>query len=143
MERNVSLPHMSSLYESNDIFSKISCHIGLNANIKNHRDEMTTDVFCAAGLILPDKGGRQLTVGGWNGDSNFGVRLYTPDGSDGVNGTNQWQENTSKLTLQLPRWYPSAMIMANGSIMIVRISSPLFGLEIMPASTLWSFLISF
>lgn len=82
-------------------------------------NEMITDVFCAAGLILPDKAGRQLTVGGWNGDSNFGVRLYVPDGSDGVNGTNQWQEDPSKLTLQLPRWYPSAMVMANGSIMIV------------------------
>jgi hypothetical protein len=83
---------------------------------------MITDVFCAAGVILPDKAGRQLTIGGWNGDSNFGVRLYVPDGSDGVNGTNQWQEDPSTLTLQLPRWYPSAMVMANGSIMIVRTS---------------------
>lgn len=89
---------------------------------KDYRNEMITDVFCAAGVILPDKAGRQLTIGGWNGDSNFGVRLYVPDGSDGVNGTNQWQEDPSTLTLQLPRWYPSAMVMANGSIMIVRTS---------------------
>jgi hypothetical protein len=95
----------------------------INTNFENYRNEMITDVFCAAGLILPDKGGRQLTIGGWNGDSNFGIRLYLPDGSDGVNGTNQWQENPSNLTLQLPRWYPSAMIMANGSIMIVCIPS--------------------
>jgi hypothetical protein len=98
-------------------YPKLSWRI--NANFKNYRNEMITDVFCAAGLILPDKGGRQLTIGGWNGDSNFGVRLYLPDGSDGVNGTNQWQENPSNLTLQLPRWYPSAMIMANGSILVV------------------------
>lgn len=32
-----------------------------------------TDVFCAAGLTLPDKAGRQLTAGGWAGISNFGV----------------------------------------------------------------------
>jgi hypothetical protein len=83
---------------------------------------MYTDVFCAAGLTLPDKAGRQLTVGGWNADSNWGVRLYTPDGSPGVNGTNQWEENPNSpggLVLQLPRWYPSAMVMANGSILIV------------------------
>lgn len=44
---------------------------------------METDVFCSAGLTLPDKAGRQLTVGGWAGQSNFGVRLYWPDGSAG------------------------------------------------------------
>jgi len=49
-----------------------------------------TDVFCSAGLILPDKGGRQLTVGGWSGDSTFGTRLYWPDGSAGVPGTHDW-----------------------------------------------------
>ena len=59
--------------------------------------EMTglqSDVFCAAGLTLPDKAGRQLTAGGWAGESNFGIRLYVPDGGAGVNGTNQctcWQ----------------------------------------------------
>lgn len=80
---------------------------------------MQTDVFCAAGLTLPDKVGRQLTVAGWNFASNWGVRLYWPDGSDGVKGTNQWQEAPEYTTLQLPRWYPSAIIMANGSILIV------------------------
>jgi hypothetical protein len=70
---------------------------------------MTTDVFCAAGLTLPDKGGRQLSVGDWNGNPNGGVSLYLPDGSDGVNGTNQWQENPTNLTLLLSRWYPFAM----------------------------------
>ncbi|KAL2063582.1 hypothetical protein VTL71DRAFT_5387 [Oculimacula yallundae] len=80
---------------------------------------LQTDVFCAAGLTLPDKVGRQLTVGGWAGDANFGVRLYWPDGSDGVAGVNQWVEDPAALKLQVPRWYPSAMIMANGSILVV------------------------
>src|SRR5690606_18911650 len=35
-----------------------------------------TDVFCAAGVTLPDKVGRQLNIGGWSGESTFGVRLY-------------------------------------------------------------------
>jgi len=61
---------------------------------------MQTDVFCAAGLILPDKAGRHITVGGWAGDSNFGVRLYWPDGSAGVKGTNEWIEDPGVLTLQ-------------------------------------------
>lgn len=49
---------------------------------------MDTDVFCSAGLTLPDKAGRQVTFGGWAGQSNFGVRTYWPDGSAGVPGTN-------------------------------------------------------
>jgi hypothetical protein len=62
---------------------------------------LKTDVFCAAGVILPDKVGRQMTVGGWNFDSTFGMRLYWPDGSAGVNGTNDWQENRDELHLQV------------------------------------------
>ena len=80
---------------------------------------LQTDVFCSAGLTLPDKAGRQLTVAGWAGDSNFGIRLYWPDGSAGVPGTNEWVEDPNDLKLQVARWYPSAMIMANGSILIV------------------------
>ena len=80
---------------------------------------MQTDVFCAAGLTLPDKAGRQITIGGWAGQSNFGIRLYWPDGSAGVKGTNEWAEDPVHLQLQVPRWYPSAMIMANGSILVV------------------------
>ncbi|KAL3424090.1 WSC domain-containing protein [Phlyctema vagabunda] len=78
-----------------------------------------TDVFCAAGLILPDRGGRQLTIGGWAGVSNYGIRLYLPDGSAGVKGKNQWMEDPQNLQLQVPRWYPSALIMANGSILVI------------------------
>jgi hypothetical protein len=77
-----------------------------------------TDIFCSGGLTLPDKGGRQLTVGGWSGTSTFGVRLYWPDGSAGVNGTHDWQENENELTLQTSRWYPSTMMMSNGSILV-------------------------
>ncbi|KAI4200824.1 MAG: hypothetical protein LQ346_002305 [Caloplaca aetnensis] len=78
-----------------------------------------TDVFCSAGLTLPDKVGRQINIGGWSGTSTFGVRLYWPDGSPGVPGVNDWQENVNELTLQKGRWYPSAMILTNGSILVV------------------------
>ena len=60
-----------------------------------------TDVFCSASIILPDKGGRQINVGGWSLESTYGVRLYYPDGSPGVNGTHDWQENVNELTLQV------------------------------------------
>jgi hypothetical protein len=33
---------------------------------------LKTDTFCAAGLVLPDRGGRQLNVGGWSAESTFG-----------------------------------------------------------------------
>lgn len=60
-----------------------------------------TDVFCSGSIILPDLGARQINVGGWSLDSTFGVRLYTPDGSPGVNGTNDWEENVNELSLQV------------------------------------------
>ena len=60
-----------------------------------------SDVFCSASIVLPDKGARQLNVGGWSLDSTQGVRLYWPDGSAGVNGTNDWQENYQELHLQV------------------------------------------
>jgi len=60
-----------------------------------------SDVFCSASIVLPDKGARQLNVGGWSLESTYGVRLYTPDGSPGVNGTNDWEENHSELSLQV------------------------------------------
>jgi hypothetical protein len=78
-----------------------------------------TDVFCSASLTLPDRVGRQINIGGWSGVSNFGVRLYWPDGSPGVPGTNDWQENHNEVALLNARWYASAMIMANGSILVV------------------------
>ncbi len=65
---------------------------------------VATDVFCAAGLIMPDKAGRQLNVGGWSADSLSGVRLYTPDGAPGVQSTNDWKENFNELKLQNGRW---------------------------------------
>lgn len=96
-----------------------------------------TDVFCAAGVTLPDAAGRQLIVGGWSGDSTFGVRLYAPDGSDGVKGKNDWEENVDELSLQDGRWYPSAMNMANGSILVIggqegSNGAPVPTLEILP-----------
>ena len=56
-----------------------------------------TDVFCSAGLTLPDRAGRQLNIGGWSADSLHGVRLYWPDGSAGVWGKNDWEENVRDL----------------------------------------------
>ncbi|PVH72774.1 copper radical oxidase [Cadophora sp. DSE1049] len=78
-----------------------------------------TDIFCAGGLTLPDKAGRQINVGGWANDATYGIRLYWPDGSPGVAGTNDWQENVNEVSLQNGRWYPAPMIMANGSILVV------------------------
>ncbi|KAF8130538.1 copper radical oxidase [Boletus edulis] len=77
-----------------------------------------SDIFCSASLVLPDKGARQINIGGWT-DYTTGIRFYTPDGSAGVNGTNDWQENAGEVQLQRGRWYPTAMMMPNGSILVV------------------------
>ncbi|KAF8169268.1 copper radical oxidase [Mycena galopus ATCC 62051] len=80
---------------------------------------LKSDVFCSGSIILPDIGARQLNVGGWSLDSTKGVRLYTPDGSPGVNGTNDWQENFEELHLQVQRWYPTAAMLPNGTVMVI------------------------
>jgi hypothetical protein len=78
-----------------------------------------TDIFCAAGVTLPDKAGRQLNIGGWSGRSTYGVRLYTPDGSEGTPGKNDWEENNAAVSLLDGRWYPSAINLANGSVFVI------------------------
>ncbi|KAF7291129.1 hypothetical protein MIND_01256100 [Mycena indigotica] len=78
-----------------------------------------SNIFCSGSIILPDKAGRQLNVGGWSEDSTKGVRLYTPDGSPGINGTNDWEENFTELKLQRQRWYPTAAMLPNGTVMVL------------------------
>jgi len=96
-----------------------------------------SDVFCSASLTLPDKVGRQINIGGWAEESVFGIRLYWPNGSPGVPSTNDWQEDYNELHLQVARWYPSALTLANGSILVVggevgSNSAPSPTLEILP-----------
>ncbi|WPH02215.1 Hypothetical protein R9X50_00507000 [Acrodontium crateriforme] len=100
-------------------------------------DGITTDVFCSAGLVLPDKGARQINIGGWSGESTYGIRFYTPNGELGTNSTNMWEENYNEIALQAGRWYPSAMQMANGSILVVggedgSNGNPVPSLELLP-----------
>ncbi|KAH9979503.1 copper radical oxidase [Lactifluus volemus] len=78
-----------------------------------------TDVFCSAALVLPDKAARILNIGGYSLTSTFGIRFYNPDGGPGINGTNDWEENPTELVLQSGRWYPSAVVLANGSVLVV------------------------
>lgn len=60
-----------------------------------------TDVFCGASIVLPDKAGRQLSLAGWNGASGYAVRFYTPDGSPGIEGKNDWEEDAEYVKLQV------------------------------------------
>jgi hypothetical protein len=66
-----------------------------------------TDVFCSGAIVLPDKAARILNVGGWSLTSTFGIRLYAPNGSPGVNGTNDWEEDPTNLQLQVRLPHPS------------------------------------
>ncbi|KAI0102622.1 copper radical oxidase [Nemania sp. FL0031] len=81
--------------------------------------QLKTDVFCSASLVLPDKAGRQINVGGWSADSLYGVRLFTPQPGLGTNGTNDWEEDVTELALLDARWYPTAMVLSNGSILVM------------------------
>jgi len=77
------------------------------------RSMHVTDIFCSASLTLPDKAGRQINIGGWANDATYGIRLYWPDGSPGIAGNNDWQENVKDVSLQNGRCYPTAMIMVS------------------------------
>lgn len=68
-----------------------------------------SDVFCAGSVILPDKVGRIINVGGWSLESTKGVRLYIPDGGPGKNSTNDWEENYPALALQVNHFPPSTL----------------------------------
>lgn len=96
-----------------------------------------TDVFCSAGLTLPDKKGRQINIGGWSTDSLFGVRFFTPDGAPGIAGESNWEENVEEVAMQVGRWYPSALQLVNGSLLIVggedgSNGKPVPNLEVLP-----------
>jgi hypothetical protein len=89
-----------------------------NFNLAWREMHLDTDVFCSASVMLPDKWGRILNIGGWSAPSTYGVRMYTPDGSPGVASHNDWIESPD-VQLQDGRWYPTALIMANGSVLVV------------------------
>jgi hypothetical protein len=117
-------------------------------------DGVKTDVFCAGSVILPDKAGRQINVGGWSGDSTFGLRLFTPNGVPGTNSTSDWEEDFPALSLQVcnptrcidrsltnwlqrGRWYPTAAVLSNGSVLVIggetgSNAAPQPNLEILP-----------
>lgn len=79
---------------------------------------LKTDVFCSASFTLPDKAGRMINIGGWSAESVYGIRFFTPDSPQGVdNGTNDWEEDYSLLRLFDPRWYPTAIVLSNGSLL--------------------------
>ncbi|KAJ3190888.1 hypothetical protein HK101_008272 [Irineochytrium annulatum] len=77
---------------------------------------VVTDFFCSAALMLPDAPGRILNVGGWADISLEGVRIYNPAAAP---PNNDWQENPSAVHLQLPRWYPTAVTLRNGSVAVI------------------------
>ena len=60
-----------------------------------------TDGFCSSAVVLPDKAARILNAGGYSSQSTFGLRLYSPDGSAGMNGTNDWEEDPNNFHLQV------------------------------------------
>jgi hypothetical protein len=100
-----------------------------------------TNTWCSAAVVLPDKAARILNVAGWSDDASQGLRLYAPDGSPGVNGTNDWEEKPTALRLQVrwhihshiickvsvlsestvqsERWYPTALVLSNGSVLVM------------------------
>jgi len=54
-------------------------------------------------------------------------------------GTHDWQEDVTELSLQIGRWYPSAMVLSNGSVMVIggevgSNSAAVPSIEVLPAT---------
>ena len=81
-----------------------------------------------------------MNIAGFTGSSYVGVRLLTPSGTFGVQGDTDWEQDPNTIALQVcsfpisieittsdplslltqrPRWYPTAVVMSNGSILVV------------------------
>jgi hypothetical protein len=85
----ISFKNSTGAYELDLILVNDFAHAWREMHVK-------TDVFCSGSIVLPDKVGRQINIGGWSSQSRFGLRPYTPDGSPGV-----WEENYEILSLQV------------------------------------------
>ena len=73
----------------------------LTADVMGTEMHIKTDVFCSGSIILPDRAGRQLNVGGWSLQSTFGVRLYTPSTDLDSHKANDWEEDADILYFQV------------------------------------------
>jgi hypothetical protein len=89
---------------------------------------LVTDTFCSAGFISPDSRGRVFNVGGFTGPALEAVRVFTPCGAPGIFGTCDWYENENIAALKVPRWYPSALPLANGRVAIIGGSTDAVGM---------------
>lgn len=69
-----------------------------------------SEIFCAGGSMMSD--GSILSMGGWKFvDDLEGVRSLAAGGD--------WQQNAATMNLQVPRWYPSALLLPNGQLAII------------------------
>lgn len=84
---------------------------------------LTTNAFCGGGIQLAD--GRLMSIGG-NGPLSFfdptvgdgfsGLRYLTRSPTDNSYDGQDWSEPGNKLSS--PRWYPSAQIMPDGTVLV-------------------------
>ncbi|PFH46926.1 copper radical oxidase [Amanita thiersii Skay4041] len=84
--------------------------------------DVVSDSFCASGSFLSN--GTMLSVGGQIPGVNFayngttGLRFFEPC-DDPTGNTCQLFEDMENLHLEVPRWYPSALRIPDGSLMII------------------------
>ncbi|KAJ3160268.1 hypothetical protein HDU88_008320 [Geranomyces variabilis] len=80
-----------------------------------------TDIFCSGAFQIAD--GRVVSFGGYTNDNLgqalTGVRIYTPSGSPGIDGTTDWFEDPTKSILQVTRWYPGSHALPDGRIVAI------------------------
>ncbi|KAI8586351.1 glyoxal oxidase N-terminus-domain-containing protein [Geranomyces variabilis] len=80
-----------------------------------------TDIFCSCAFQIAD--GRVVSFGGYTNDNLgqalTGVRIYTPSGAPGIDGTTDWFEDPTKSILQVNRWYPGSHALPDGRIVAI------------------------
>ncbi|KAJ1566732.1 hypothetical protein HK405_008655 [Cladochytrium tenue] len=90
---------------------------------------LKTNIFCAGGMLLPD--GRLAVIGGAENHSAYstevggladgmrGVRLLSPSGSPGVEGTADWVDPENPTALLDKRWYPTSITLPDGRLLVM------------------------
>ncbi|KAJ2999086.1 hypothetical protein HDV02_003616 [Globomyces sp. JEL0801] len=78
-----------------------------------------SDVFCSSGFVATDNEATIYNVGGWNGPSAEAIRKVTPCGSPGIFGICDWKEDATVATLKVKRWYPTALPLPSGRVVVI------------------------
>jgi len=77
------------------------------------------NAWCAGGVVSPEPSGRVISFGGYDRASVANIMDFVPCGAPGQPGTCGWRALNSYVTLKQARWYPTALPLPSGRILVL------------------------